>query len=234
MRKSPSRLALFFILITITRVALFVAVGLKIGWLGYAFAVGLAVGVYVTAYFVRFPQTRLAAGIGLAVFGLADLFFNEAELIRSLSAEQLISPDANFIGIGQEFLRYAMQISAIVFGAFPTIAAAILGWLQSGAERIVVLKSKAWFGQFGVAIAAKAAKWFPETMDTNISLPNGQLQLPGNSGNGNIVAIKARWEDISASEKAEIAGKTVLQIIAKYGGSARRARMWKQWIEAGK
>lgn len=234
MRKLPSRLAAFFILITISRVAAFAVLGLKLGPLGYAFAVGLAVGVYVTAYFARFKETKWISLIMLALFMSADLWFNEFELIRLLSTLDLISPDANFLELDHAALVRGMQISAIAYGAFPTIAAAGLGWLQSGADKVASLKVRRWFGKFGLAIAARIETWFPETSDSGVTISAGRVDFPAISGNGNTAMVKARWNELSASAKVEIAGKSEAAILAMYGGSARRARMWKQWAREGK
>lgn len=40
---------------------------------------------------------------------------------------------------------------------------------------------------------------------------------------------KTRWEQLSAEEIAELPVLQDSQIIASYGGSVRRARMWRQW-----
>lgn len=234
MRKLPSRLAAFFILITIFRVASFAVLGLNIGPLGYAFAVGLAAGVYACAYFIRFKETKIPAAIGLAIFVAVDLWFNEFELIRSLSTQQLLAPEADFLGMNHSAIVKGMQVSAVIYGAFPTIAAAVLGWMQSGAEKVASLKVRHWFGKFGVAIAARFESWFPETSDTRKGHVVDAEVLPDGSGNGNTAIVKARWESLSAGQKAEIAGKSDAAIIALYGGSVRRARMWRQWAREGK
>ncbi len=234
MRKLPARLAAFFILITISRVAAFAVLGLKIGWLGYAFAIGLAAGVYVAAFFVRPRETRVAALFMLVMFGVADLWFNEFELIRNLSVQQLLPPTANFLNFNYDSLVRGMQISAIVYGAFPTIAAAGLGWLQSGAERVASLKTRGWFGKFGIAIAAKVEGLFPEIEDRRQIVSSSQRQLPDSIGKAEIAATKTRWENISSRQKEEIAAMTVRQIISAYGGTARTARNWKSWVKQGK
>lgn len=237
MRQNPQRLALFFIAITIARVAFFVALGLQVGWMGYAFAVGLAAGVYVSAYFLRFKETKWAALTSLTVFMLTDLWFNEFENIRTVSTAQLINDDANFMSIDATTIRYSMQFSALVFGAFPTLAAALLGWLQSGVERVQVLKTRSWFGKFGVGIMAKFESYFPEIEDKHNSavqistVTNGKL-LPESGNNGN--RGKERWEEISAEKRAEFPSLSVGQMVALYGGTPRRARMWKQWVKEGK
>lgn len=234
MRKLPARLAAFFILITILRVANFAVYGLKIGTLGYAFAVGLAIGVYASAYFVRFKETRVAAVFGLILFGAGDLWFNEFELMRSLSTEQLLPPDANFLHFTNESLIKGMQITAVIYGAFPTIAAIVLGYMQSGAEKVGSLKVRQWFGRFGIKIQAIFESFFPETSDKGGSVTTTTQQLPGNNGNGNEYGIAVRWETLTARQKEEIAGMSTRAIIAAYAVKSRTARNWKKWSVEGK
>ena len=241
MRKSPQFFALFFIIITVGRVAAFISLGLHIGVMGWAFAIGLTACVFITAYFARYKETRWAGGVGLVFFLLIDLWFNEFELIRTLSTKQLVPPVANFMNIPQQDLQFAMQFSALVFGAFPTIAAALLGWLQSGADRVAVLKSRRVLPPFMLAFAARFQSWFPEQADrVKISNPNYRDGSENEVIEGTEIAAKqlpgkaVRWDVLTASDKAQIAGMLPLQIISRYGGSERRARMWKQWAREGK
>lgn len=235
MRHNSFRLAFFFILITITRVAMFVAYGLQIGWMGYAFAVGLAAGVYLTAYFLRFKETKTAAGIALTFFLIADLWFNEFENIRTVSVSTLIDANANFMNFDAETIRYGMQFSALVFGAFPTIAAALLGWLQSGAERVQVLRHRNWFGKLGTSLSKAIEASFPEVSDVARvrpvisveSVENSTKQLP-------LQNRKVRWNDIPKEQRSQFPNMTDEQIVLRYGGTTRRARMWRQWVREGK
>lgn len=234
MRNNPSRLAFFFIVITVTRVALFAVSGLQVGWMGYAFAVGLAAGVYLFAYFLRFEESRVPAAIGLVFFLVADMWFNEFENVRTLSTMSLISSDANFLGIDPQSLRYGMQVSALVFGAFPTVAAALLGWLQAGAERVKVLRTRNWFGKLGVAFGLKLEQFFPEVSDVSSHRPAIAAAKPEISAvsDGEITALsrKVRWEEISSAERSQFPDMSDSQIVTRYGGSIRRARMWRQWV----
>jgi hypothetical protein len=234
MRQAPYRLALFAVSLTIIRVAVYVVFGLQVGWLGYLFAAFVGGGVYVCAYFARHKDSRWAALFGLAFFMAVDMIFNVGEVVRTLSAQQLIAPASNFLDMDAVVLRHAMQWSALVFAVFPTIAAALLGWLQAGAEKVQSLRGRSWFGKVGIAIAAKVERAFPETEDmrqvsgkktAEFPLSNSLPQLPGGV---------ARWEGLSAESKAEISAMDAVRIAAVYGGSLRRARMWKQWIKEGK
>lgn len=234
MRNAPFRLAVVFLLITIERVALFTSLGLKVGWTGWVFGLGLPLGVYVSAFFLRYKETRWPGITMTGFFMLFDLWFNEGELIRSLSSADLVPPDSNFLGMGAAELTNLMQISALAFGAFPTIAAAGLGWLQSGAERVAVLRTRSWFGKFGLAIGARVSSWFPETEEKRQVEGRVLVEMPDGSGNRQISAGKVRWDTLSAGQKVEIAALPDAQIIALYGGSRRRARMWRQWAKEGK
>ena len=255
MQKSPYYLAIGFIAITITRVALFAALGLQTGVLGYIFGMVVGAWVYVATYWIAREETRWPALVNAAFAVATDLFFNEFELIRTLSSQQMIATGSNFMGVNQEYLRYGMQMSALVFGAIPTLAAALLGWLQSNIAKVKELnKPGGWertvnaffrvFSGLGVAIAVKVE-------GLAVKMPavsgNNSLQIPANNQGGNPNGSIARWEDLSAIQRAEIAGKLQAAgndrialnalmsfIISNYGGSDRRARMWLQWIRTGK
>ena len=243
MRKSPYLLAIFFVAITISRVAYYASFGLRQSWLGDFFAIGLAAGVYVTAFYVGHNATKGRAIALLILFMAVDLFYNELELILTLSTGTLVAPDSNFLNMDAGNIRNLLQFSALIYGAFPTIAAGGLGWLQSGAERIAVLRSRSILPSFTVAIAAKVVSWFPERVDTKqISGSNspritasGEMEneISGELQNG-AFRKAARWENLSVPERSEIAGMLPMHIVRKYGGSDRRARMWLQWISEGK
>lgn len=245
MRKTPQFLAFLFILITIGRVAAFIEFGLHVGWTAKIFAVALAVGVYVTAYFLRYKETRIPAGIGLAFFTIMDLWFNEFELIRVLSAVSMVAPESNFMNWDAEKLHFALQVSALAFGAFPTIAAGVLGWLQAGADRVATLKTRRINLPFAVAFAAKIQSWIPETTDTvKITRPGGNQGAESAVIDGTEISApqlpsrSSRWERLTENDKADIAANSVFWIIQKYGfsgkGAPRKARMWKQWVREGK
>jgi hypothetical protein len=230
MRKLPQNLAMFFLAITIVRVAIFLHTGMLIGWMGIAFAIGIAAGVYVSAFYMRFAQTRLAAILALPAFMAIDLWFNELEVIRMLSTANLIPATANFLKLPAEELIWAMQWAGIAFGAFPTIAACLLGWMQGGAEQIPVIKQRVWYGNIGLAFMAKLSNYFPSFEDTNAV--GGQIttvSTPRLTGRNR----KTRWEELTTEQQTELPNKTDGQIVALYGGSARRARQWKERIRKG-
>lgn len=238
MRNMPSRLAVFFVLITIARVAAFAVTGLKIGWLGYALAIGLAAGVYVFAYFLPFVETKWPVVIGLTIFLLTDLWFNEFETIRTVSTMTLVEDNANFLGWDAPTIKGMMQLSALIYGAFPTVAAASLGWLQSRAERVRVLRTRNWFGKIGVAFAARIEHAFPEVSDVaqpRLASPveNSEISTLATVEN-QATTRKLRWEEISPEERGQFPEMTDYQIVSRYGGSARRARMWRQWVRENK
>lgn len=238
MRNNPSRLAMFFIAITIARVAAFAVTGLQIGWLGYALAIGLACGVYVAAYFLPFAETKWPVVFALLLFLFSDLWFNEFETIRTVSTMTLVDDKANFLGWDANTIRRMMQVSALLYGALPTLAAAVLGWLQSKAERVKVLRQRTWFGKVGLAFAARIENAFPVVEDVAshpaaIQTAKSEISgyLPGeNTG----IPRKVRWEEIPVAERDEFPALSDSEIVHRYGGSVRRARMWRQWIREGK
>lgn len=141
MRKAAQYLAVFFVITQVDRVANFIhlyqpADTLFYVLLSYGQSIGLAIGVYLSFFFVRQPKVRRAAIVGIIVFGGADLFFNEFALIRTVSAKALIEADSSFVWISAEYLQVANQIVALAYGVLPTLASAILGWIQGGVDRL--------------------------------------------------------------------------------------------------
>lgn len=121
MRRLPTILAGLFIVITLSRVAWFAADALKAGPMGYVFSAGLGVAVYASSYWTRTQTTRKAAVISLVLFVMADGYFNLTEVVRAIDwdgADKMV------------------RTAAVVYGVFPTCAAALLGWLQSSVNRL--------------------------------------------------------------------------------------------------
>lgn len=147
MRKAPLVIGALFLLISITRVRDFIGVGLGGGWLSWPFALGLAAGVYVSAYGARFEKPRKWAIGALIVFIPIDAAFNLIELVRTTATAQLIAPDADFLGAGPDAIRHWMQAFAIVFGLFQTAAAALMGGLAAAFEKEPALKTRAFLPQ---------------------------------------------------------------------------------------
>ena len=132
MRRLPFALAGLFVALTLTRVAWFAADALHAGPLGYLFSVGMGAAVYASSYWTRTQTTRRAALVSLALFVAADGYFNLTEVVRSI----------DWYNVGT-----MVQIAAVVYGLFPTCAAALLGWLQSSINRLPPVAHKQ--GQIG-------------------------------------------------------------------------------------
>ncbi len=242
MKRMPLLLAVGFVLITFFRVSAFLFTGMRLGWLGFSFALALTLGVYVTAYFIRFRETKWIAIAALAIFTSADLWFNEFEMVRSLSPEQLLGVSANFLGFNSESITWGLHLSALIYGALPTTCAVLLGVLQSRVEKVATLKVRGFWGQLWFAIGATFTKGIRANLESALGKENF-AQLPsGNQGkslpepgDGVINAGKVRWEDLKVADKEEIAQMTPRQVLARYGNiSIRTARNWKTWIEQGK
>lgn len=248
MKKAPGRLALFMILISIGRVAAYVAEGLHVGFSGYLFAIGLAYGVYLSFYYLQWKETRLPAIAGVAIFTLADLWFNEFELIRILSSKELVMESGNFLGIEAKYLEIGMQISALTFGAAPTLAAAVLGWLQSGADKLsdkdMGIKPspfarvwKAIAGMFA-GIAVSFAVYVEGTAFARQGLSQSaggtSDNLPIKDGEVTELSGPKRWKDLNADDVAFILVAGRGQIAQKYLVSERTGGNWKADLLAGK
>jgi hypothetical protein len=132
MRKLPTILAFGFISITLWRVGQFVWLRMGAGVLGALFSIFLGIGVYMSSYFTRDNITRqdgkidrrdrnvkLWAWITLVFFVLVDAIFNMLEVwlsVKPVTAE--------------------MQGTALLYGAFPTVAAALLGALKGYVDKL--------------------------------------------------------------------------------------------------
>lgn len=141
MRKAAQYLAIFFIVTQVDRVANFIhlyqpADTLFYVLLSYGQSIGLAIGVYLSFFFVRQAKVKWAAIAGIILFGGADLFFNEFALIRTVSAKSLIEANSSFVWIPAETLQVANQIVALAYGVLPTLASAVLGWIQGGVDKL--------------------------------------------------------------------------------------------------
>jgi len=125
MKRLPFLLAGVFIAITLTRVASLAANTLGAGWLGWAFAVGLGVGVLVFAYWLKSNGVgiRPAALTSLVIFVVADGLFNGAEVYRHMVAAGTWSDPL-------------LRLAGIVYALFPTVAVGLLGWMIGRIDRL--------------------------------------------------------------------------------------------------
>jgi hypothetical protein len=227
MKRLPVLLAGFFIALTLFRIAILVSVGFRQGWQGWFFSIGLAIGTFTSWYFLRHRSTIVPAILGILLFTIVDLLFNEMEIIRTLSPATLVLPNSNYLGINSNILEYGMQILALILGALPTFAAGVLGWMQAGAENIDWNAPNQSEWSFGAAIMAK--------LNHN---PAQEPPLP------QIEEIEAmpmltqpatkRWDDLTADEKMELAANTPLWAAAHFHLKPRTARYWVKWARAGK
>lgn len=136
MRRLPTVLAILFLAVQINRVASFsgtLGAGLIFAWI---FSVGLALGVFVSAYWTRESITikdgknedrraanvRKNANLWLVVFVIADGLFNLADVLNH------VPPGSGLVTI----------IAAWIYGLFPTIATAGLGKLQGLIDRLPI------------------------------------------------------------------------------------------------
>jgi hypothetical protein len=130
LRKSPMILSGVFIFITLTRVAELADSGFQAGVLGWVFSIAMGVSVFVSSYYMRVAMIRKGgeedrrskllrrtAAVAMVFFVVIDGVFNVVEVMRSLDDSALYYP-------------------ALIYGAFPTVAAALLGSLQGYVDRI--------------------------------------------------------------------------------------------------
>lgn len=133
MRKLPTILAAIFMLVQVNGLSAYAAKHLgATGW-GVVFALALEAGVFGCSYWMRQSVTRkddkrdwrdiwtrVAALLGLLIFLGVSGYLNTAKSLSDLPA-----------GASQ-----IDTISAVLFGLFPTLAAALLGILQGFVDRL--------------------------------------------------------------------------------------------------
>lgn len=124
MKRLPILLAFGFIGITIVRIASFASDG---SWqwniLGTIFAIMLAMSVYVSSFFLGYAHSRRSAMWSLIFFGLVDIIFNFAE---TLSWSVQVGRWDTMVDFGFSQL-YIYRLADVIYGLFPTVAAALLG-----------------------------------------------------------------------------------------------------------
>lgn len=241
MRKAPQYLTYFFIVISVQRVAVYLAESLHVSWLGWPFALGIAFGIYVGMYYQGEAITERYARQTAWMFIIVDLVYNEFEIINQLSAAELVTPDSNFLGIGHEWLTYGIQASAVLFGAIPTLAVAFLGRLQNAADqhwkgkltntqRIMNALTKSLSNVTGaIAIRFEA---FAFGGSKGASQPSHGV--PADDGQVIITATPKKWKQLTADDVAFISVNGRGQIANRYGISDGAAGNWKRDILAGK
>lgn len=135
MRRTPAILAGIFIAITLARVASITAREFDAGILGWLYSVGLGAGVFIASYYTRTTMTgrdgkddrravlvRGSAQVTLIFFVVVDGYFNLVDVLLGIS----------------ETANVMVKIGGVVYGIFPTVAAALLGWMQGRVDRIPV------------------------------------------------------------------------------------------------
>ena len=137
MKRLPLILGLIFISVTVHRVAVFSGGGFN----GWAVALALAVGVFLSAYFSEMKTTSKPALVALVAFVIVDGLFNVSEVLR-WSVE--VGRWNFYLEFSEGFGIYIYRLADPLYGIFPTIAAAMLGWLSKSAERMIVSRKGSW------------------------------------------------------------------------------------------
>lgn len=228
MKRAPQFLSVFFLSVTIYRLAFFMADGMILGWLGVALAVGTAAGVFVCAFYAFHRYTWPWALPGLAIFGLIDMAFNMLEVVRTLSTANFVPTDANFLNMSAADIRWAMQWAGIAIGIFPTLATALLGLIQSGANKMDWTQRDSWFGQMGWAFMAKFGIEKPaQAVMEPVIISNPTEIQPKIKGRMKMSAKNS----LTAEQRAALPTMTDGQIVSMYGIKPRTARKWRQDIK---
>ena len=119
MKRLPTILTGLFLAVTLWRVAEFVDGKMAAGALGWLFAAGLGVAVYTASYWTRAVITRRPAMVALVFFVATDAYLNFAEVwLAADTSDPLVA------------------VGAILYGLFPTVAVALLGWLSGSIKRL--------------------------------------------------------------------------------------------------
>jgi hypothetical protein len=151
MRRLPTILSALFILITLARVASFASRHMHAGALGWVFAAVVIGGVYTSAYWLRMkdPAIVRAGRIGVIAFGLADAFFNWADVWLSADVSTPL-----------------LAIGAHVYGVLPTLAVGILALMQGAIDKLPPTKAQSANNAALTAIGAAALRRVREWIET--------------------------------------------------------------------
>lgn len=227
MKTSPRNLSLFFLAVTIYRTAIFMATGLALGYVGTSLAIGNAVGVYISAYFLArlsFWRGALVALPALILFGLIDMAFNMLEVVRTLSTANFVPESANFLNMSSADIHFAMQWAGLAVGIFPSVATAMLGLLQGQANTLDYLDNKSFFGQIQLAILAKIGyKNTAQEANQPVIITRENENSPRITGNSKMIAKSS----LTAEQRSALPTLTDGQIVSMYGIKPRTARKWK-------
>lgn len=253
MRRIAERLALFFIITQINRVANFIykfqpaeTTGYLI--LSYAISIGLAYGVYASFYFIQKASWKrwplgVASLLGIVVFGGTDLFFNVFDVVVTVSQKALIPPTSSFAGIGAATLESAIQIAAIAFGALPTVASATLGLLQGGVSMLTDAEMGA------TTIWTRLGRSFTKIFDSfairfaiGFEAVGQKLSVTDRDASANQTVVDSaftddvtpkRWPELNKDDVAFIMGNGRKAIMHKFATSNGTAGNWKSWLSNG-
>jgi hypothetical protein len=186
MKRLPLILGLIFISVTVHRVALFSGGGFN----GWAVALALAIGVFLSAYFSEMKTTSKPALVALIAFVVVDGLFNVSEVLK-WSVEQGRWDFA--LKFSEETSIYIYRFADPLYGIFPTLAAAMLGWLSKSAEKLIVSRKGSWKDRLanglvnwflgtlpeGESGQKTTAEKLPETFRAPSDLPPWLPQVPG-------------------------------------------------------
>lgn len=250
MRKAAQYLAIFFIITQVDRVAHFIHLYQPSDTtfyrlLSYGQSIGLAIGVYLSFFFVRQPKVKWAATAGIIVFGLTDLFLNEFALIRTVSAKSLIEANSSFVWIPAEYLQVANQVVALAYGVLPTLASAILGWIQGGVDKLTdtelrytpieraIRAVNKWFDGWAVRAAVRVEAVAVASGGNATNTSGNQTIIEGDSVE---IATPKKWNDINQRDVDWILTprkKAREAIMAKYQVSNGTAGNWLKDLADG-
>ena len=141
MRRLPILLVAAFLAITLARVAQFTALHMQAGALGWLFAAGLGVAVYTASYWTRTATTRRAAGVALVFFVAVDSYFNFAD-----------------VWIGADTSTPLIAAGAVLYGLFPTVSVALLGWLSGSIRKLPPDAAQMRGSKIGNALAVRVMR----------------------------------------------------------------------------
>lgn len=150
-RYLPTYLASIFMLITLNRVAVLAAVGLKAGWLGYVFSTGMEIGEFLFSYYMRVTRYKTVkqtarrrnkdTGQIEEVQEKARVEDPRSAVVRRIALVGLVvftTIDSywNMTQVLRDLVDPTLQIAAITYGLFPSFAIILLGYLQGNVERL--------------------------------------------------------------------------------------------------
>ena len=133
LRRLPGFVAIVCLAIIVRRTGLFFTHGVRVDfYTAWAFALAIELAAVISAYwFARKPETRKWATVSIVLSIVASVLFNLGEVVRTLSGEDIVPPESNFLFLNAKYLTLIFQLFGLIYGFLPTVLATVMAAVQA-------------------------------------------------------------------------------------------------------